>query len=130
MKLTEDDLYRTSTQYRNWSFTPAQLTAQRQKTNQQASERVRAAHARQRVQRARQVDGSASDSERNGSGIENGDNTPISIAEGEVDCLTVEEEMKLLESFCDRTRDLGDFCKFSAEVTVSLFLQEHERILI
>jgi cyclin H len=44
--MIEDDIYRTSTQYRYWSFTPAQLSHLRQTTNDLASARVRHALAR------------------------------------------------------------------------------------
>lgn len=39
--LTEDDLYRTSTQYRLWSFTPEALASLRQTTHSAASERAK-----------------------------------------------------------------------------------------
>jgi len=39
--LTEDDLYRTSTQYRLWSFSPESLAAQRRKTHELAIQRAR-----------------------------------------------------------------------------------------
>lgn len=39
--LSEDDLYRTSTQYRLWSFSPEQLDAQRKKTHELALARAR-----------------------------------------------------------------------------------------
>jgi cyclin H len=123
MKLTEDDIYRSSTQFRYWSFTPAQLAEQRQKTNQQASERVKAAVARQRAQRAKQPQAdtpSTSENERNGSGIDTGSTTPIPTIDQEVDCLTVAEEMKLVDTFCDKALELGAFCKFPHEVTVGL----------
>lgn len=45
--MIEDDIYRTSTQYRYWSFTSAQLAHLRQTTNDLASTRVR--HAIQKV---------------------------------------------------------------------------------
>ncbi|KAF2136108.1 uncharacterized protein K452DRAFT_238056 [Aplosporella prunicola CBS 121167] len=41
MHLTEDELYRSSTQFRHWSFTPATLAAIRHATNAAAAERVR-----------------------------------------------------------------------------------------
>ncbi|KAF2012700.1 cyclin-like protein [Aaosphaeria arxii CBS 175.79] len=122
MQLTEDNIYRSSSQFRNWSFTPAKLAAQRQTTNIQASERVKAAFARQRAQRARQPDtASASESERgNGSGIDTGSNTPIPVTNpADVNCLTVAEEMKLVDSFCERTLELGKFLKFPIEVTAT-----------
>ncbi|KAF2181651.1 cyclin-like protein [Zopfia rhizophila CBS 207.26] len=116
MKLTEDDLYRSSTQFKHWSFTPEQLASQRLKTNITASERVKAAVKRQRAQRLRQQDtASTSESERNGSGIENGGNTPIPM-DKEVNCLTVAEEQKLVNTFCERAIDLGTFFKFPTEV--------------
>jgi cyclin H len=73
MKLNEDDLYRTSTQFRNWSFTTAQLAAQRQTVNLQATERVKANVARIRAQRAQD----AIDNDDVGSGVEkeNGSST-------------------------------------------------------
>ncbi|KAF2474089.1 cyclin-like protein [Lindgomyces ingoldianus] len=111
MKLTEDDLYRASTQFKHWSFTPSQLAAQRQKTNIQASERVKAAVARQRAQRAKHFDtASASESERNG--------TPVPT-DRQVDCLTVAEEKKLVDTFCEKAIDLGGFFKFPIEVTAT-----------
>ena len=79
MQLSEDDLYRTSTQFRNWSFTAAQLAAQRQTVNLQATERVKANVARIRAQRAQD----AMDNDSVGSGVEkengsgtSGANTP------------------------------------------------------
>jgi cyclin H len=39
-ELTEDDIYRTSTQYRLWSFSPEALSAQRQQTHNLAVERA------------------------------------------------------------------------------------------
>lgn len=118
MKLTEDDLYRRSSQYKHWSFTPAELARLRQKTNQQASERVKANVARQRAQRAKNLDtpaASASESERaNTPGAENGATVP----DTEVDCLTVDEEMKLVDKFCETALELGKFIGVLPEVTV------------
>ena len=124
MKLTEDDLYRRSSQYKHWSFTPAKLAALREKTNIQASERVKANVARQRAQRARNLDtASASESDRaNTPGIENGDGAAGNggaVGDKEVDCLTVAEEMKLVDKFCQAALDLGKFIKATSEVTVS-----------
>ncbi|ORY17636.1 cyclin-like protein [Clohesyomyces aquaticus] len=111
MKLTEDDLYRTSTQFKHWSFTPSQLAAQRLQTNIQASERVKAAVQRQRAQRAKQLDpASASESDRNG--------TPVPL-DREVNCLTVAEEKKLVDTFCEKAIELGGFFKFPIEVTAT-----------
>jgi cyclin H len=117
MKLSEDDLYRTSTQFTHWSFTPQQLAAQRLKTNVQASERVKANVARQRAQRAQQAE-----TDSISSGVENGSgaNTPLDRGGDvkEVDCLTAEEEMTIVDEFCERATQLGTHCNFPTEVTV------------
>lgn len=121
MKLSEDDLYRTSTQFTHWSFTPSQLATQRLKTNLQATERVKANVARQRAQRAQQTEtGRNSPS----SGIENGSgaNTPLpdrSSDHREVDCLTADEELKIVDEFCERALQLGAHCQFPMEVTAT-----------
>jgi cyclin H len=125
MKLSEDDLYRTSTQFRHWSFTPQQLAAQRLKTNLQAGERVKANVARQRAQRAQQAE-----TDSIGSGIENGSgaNTPLDRGGDvkEVDCLTADEEMVIVDEFCERATQLGAHCQFPTEVTVRLHISRIE----
>ncbi|KAF2738576.1 cyclin-like protein [Polyplosphaeria fusca] len=119
MPLTEDDLYRTSTQYKYWSFTSAQLATQRETTNLQATERVKANVARQRAARARSQVESANTSDA-GSGVETGGNTPLHLgAEKEVNCLTVAEEKKLVDTFCERALELGSFLKFPIDVTAT-----------
>ncbi|KAF1957525.1 hypothetical protein CC80DRAFT_592775 [Byssothecium circinans] len=132
MRLSEDDLYRNSSQYKHWAFTPTQLALLRQKTNIQACERVKANVARQRAQRAAAAfDGtnSASDSERantpgfengNGNGVANGSgaNTPMRL-DKEVDCLTVAEEMRLVDKFCETTLDLATFIGAPPDVTAT-----------
>ncbi|PVI07567.1 cyclin-like protein [Periconia macrospinosa] len=132
MKLTEDVIYRNSSQFRNWSFTPTQLAELRLKTNIQACERVKANVARQRAQRAAiALDGggaSASDSERgntpgleNGNGNENGNSnggTPMRL-DKEVDCLTVAEEMRLVDFCCETTIDLAKFIGLPSDVTAT-----------
>ncbi|KAF2639020.1 hypothetical protein P280DRAFT_471008 [Massarina eburnea CBS 473.64] len=135
MKLTEDDIYRKSSQYKHWSFTPTQLALLRQKTNVQACERVKANVARQRAQRAANaLEGfnSASDSERantpgeNGSGNGtpsangngNGGDTPLR-PDKEVDCLTVAEEMRLVDKFCETVLALAAFIGAPADVTAT-----------
>lgn len=124
MKLDENDLYRTSTQFRQWSFTPEQLAAQRAKTNLQATERVKLNVARQRAQRAHNTD---FDSASGNSGIDgSGANTPNAVtSDKDVDCFTVSEELVFLEEFCERTMALGHHCKFSdnAVATAVQFLR-------
>ncbi|KAH4068051.1 hypothetical protein HBI56_114320 [Parastagonospora nodorum] len=119
MKLSEDDLYRTSTQYRAWSFTKQQLAAQRLKTNLQATERVKANVARQRAQRAQQTE-----TDSIGSGVENGSGATTPLPDRgsdvkEVDCLTADEELAIVDEFCERALQLGAHCQFPIEVTAT-----------
>ncbi|RMZ69709.1 cyclin ccl1 [Pyrenophora seminiperda CCB06] len=135
MKLTEDDLYRTSTQYRNWSFTAAQLAAQRLKINLQATERVKANLARVRAQRS--IDAINGDGTESGSGIDkengsgtSGANTPNDAVTSvtsvttvkEVDCLTADEELKIVDEFCERAIALGSHYSFPLSVVVRTYL--------
>ena len=97
MKLTEDDLYRSSTQYRNWSFTRAQLADQRLRINLQATERVKANLARVRAQRAHDA---------------------LDIDAAEVTCLTADEELKIVDEFSVRAIALGNHYSFPLNVVV------------
>ncbi|KAI8940578.1 hypothetical protein NX059_001853 [Plenodomus lindquistii] len=112
MIVTEDSLYRSSTQFKHWSFTKTQLAAQRTKTNVLATERVKANVARQRAQRA-ESDGATS-------GVENGsgDSTPNPGATPATDlaCLTAEEELKIVDDFCERAVKLGTHCGYNYNV--------------
>jgi cyclin H len=111
MKLNEDDLYRSSTQFRNWSFTAAQLAN---------VARIRA----QRAQDAIDNDGAGSGVEKeNGSGT-SGANTPNASGmqtATEVNCLTAEEEMKIVNEFCERAIALGNHYSFPLNVVVCLY---------
>jgi cyclin H len=124
MKLNENDLYRTSTQFRQWSFTAEQLAAQRAKANLQATERVKLNVARQRAQRGHTAE---FDSTSGNSGIDSSRaNTPNAVtSDKDVDCFTVSEELTFLEEFCERTMALGHHCKFSdnAVATAVQFLR-------
>ncbi len=113
--MTEDELYRASTQYRLWSFTPESLVSLRHSTNAIASQRVRAA-----IKRAR---ASASKTASNGSGggeKSNEQDPPDGATknEKEVECLTVEEEQKLVGYYCVKCMGLADFCSFPTNVKV------------
>ncbi|KAG9240315.1 cyclin-like protein [Calycina marina] len=102
--MSEDERYRASTQFRLWSFTLYALHAQRTQTNLNAAARVRAAVRRVReVRRADTPDG--------GNG-----NVPSMAPEAETDCLTVEEEKKLIAFYCRQALDLGDFLGLGNEV--------------
>lgn len=110
--MSEDDRYRTSTQYRLWSFTPSSLQTLREITNLNAANRVRAAVQRLREARA------ASSAEA--SEAENG-RAASALPEGEVDCLTVEEELQLVVFHCRQTIQLGDHLKVPTDVKVHYF---------
>ncbi|EKD20542.1 hypothetical protein MBM_01224 [Drepanopeziza brunnea f. sp. 'multigermtubi' MB_m1] len=101
--MSEDERYRTSTQYRLWSYTPQSLHALRSTTNQTAADRVREAVRRLREAR---IISSADTSE-----AENG--LP---PEGPVNCLTVDEELRLVAFYCRETMKLGDHLKVPTDV--------------
>ncbi|USP75736.1 hypothetical protein yc1106_03010 [Curvularia clavata] len=120
MKLTEDDLYRSSTQYRNWSFTRAQLAEQRLRINLQATERVKANLARVRAQRAQDADndGATPSADKENA---SGSNTPNPGMQTvtEVNCLTAEEELKIVDEFCERAIALGNHYSFPLNVVAT-----------
>ena len=105
--MTEDDIYRTSTQYRLWSFTRESLASLRSITNASAADGVRAAIQSQHTARA----GFDTASQ------ETNDN--ISDSAKEVDCLTVEEEQKLVGFYCVKAMQFADFCEFPTNVKVT-----------
>lgn len=111
--MTEDDIYRTSTQYRLWSFTPESLASLRSTTNSLAADRVRAAIKRLRQSQSIGTDASTAD----GNG---GESEPVEQAQEQnvVDCLSVEEEKKLVGYYCSRAMELADFCDFPTNVKV------------
>ncbi|KAK5111208.1 hypothetical protein LTR62_005236 [Meristemomyces frigidus] len=84
--LTEDDLYRASTQFRLWSFSPESLAVLRQKTHELARER------------GRQY------------GSENND------ADGMADHLSKEEELQLVQRYCEQIRTTSDHFKWPVQV--------------
>ncbi|CAF9939037.1 MAG: hypothetical protein ALECFALPRED_007963 [Alectoria fallacina] len=103
-QMTEDDIYRTSTQYRLWSFTRESLASLRSTTNASAADGVRAAIRSQRTGHA-------------GSGTaREGSNQKPSDPSKEVDCLTVEEEQKLVGFYCVKAIQFADFCEFPTNV--------------
>ena len=100
--LTEDDIYRSSTQYRIWSYTRDSLVSLRASTNAIAADGVRAAI------RTNQEENQRND----GHGAQQ-----LDTAE-EVECLTVEEEQKLVGFYCVKTIEFADFCEFPTNVKV------------
>lgn len=102
--MTEDDIYRTSTQYRLWSFTPETLASLRATTNAAAAAGVKDAYQNLRS------DNDQLDISGNGGGE----------ARVDVDCLTVEEEQKIVGYYCLQTLDFVDFCEYPTNVKVHL----------
>lgn len=97
--MTEDEIYRASTQYRLWSFTPEMLHSMRSTTNALAADGVRRAiHSL--------------DMRKDSVGVED--------PSREVDCLTVEEEQKLVWYYCTKTVDFADFCNLPTHVKVQI----------
>lgn len=102
--MIEDDIYRSSSQYRVWSFTPESLASLRQSTNELAADRVRAALKRVRENKKNEAGG-----DENGNGVG---------GEKQIDCLTVEEEAKLVIYYCELLMRFGESMQLSLPTTV------------
>ena len=116
--MTEDEIYRTSTQYRLWSFTPKSLNSLRSTTNSIAAEGVRTA-----IRTAADSSKAAAKDdtkEVNGDGVNSSLPPPAQAPQApqEVDCLTVEEEQKLVGFYCIKAMEFADFCDFPTSVKV------------
>ena len=103
--MTEDEIYRTSTQYRLWSFTPQSLASLRSTTNELAVEGVKSAIQSKRA-------------EAKGEGGDIGETAKDRSSSPEVDCLTVEEEQRLVGYYCLKTMEFANFCDFPTNVMV------------
>ena len=99
--MIEDEFYRTSSQYRMWSFTEDSLRSLRVTTNALASDRVRAA-----IRRAR--DGQQTANSATSTPNLTGSDTDTKRDETSVDCLTPEEEEDLVRYYCEQTVELGE----------------------
>jgi hypothetical protein len=93
--MIEDDTYRASSQYRLWSYTEQTLAQIRQTTNNLASERVKAAFRRAQAARSAE-NGSLPDPEN------------VDQAKVDVQTLTVDEELKIVEWGCSKIQDMGE----------------------
>ena len=143
--MDEDARYRTSSQYRNWSFTPSTLHALRTQTNALAITRNKASFAR----RAAQAEAQAAQNPSNGNSKDtstlntstlntpavgtplhggstpaasDGGSTPVQSSAGvveEIQFLTVEEELKLLRVFGGKVLEIGDHLKLPTDIKVS-----------
>ena len=108
--MTEDDIYRTSTQYRLWSFTPNALASLRSTTNSLAADRVRAAIKRLRQSQTSSTDAPAAHGQ-------SGEAKQVQ-EQNVVECLSVEEEKMLVGYYCSKAMELADFCDFPTNVKV------------
>lgn len=116
--MKEDDLYRASTQYRLWSFNPERLTALRANTNSIAAERVREAIKRTRAQRTGTPSGDGSESEPQSQKQESREATAHPVGDKEIECLTADEELKLVEYYSAQCVPLAKPFKFPINVVV------------
>ena len=102
--MIEDDIYRSSTQYKLWSFTPQRLAELRQETNELASEKVKAA-----FRRARGVRNGNGNGYTDGSGVEDmGGRDGDGGGEAQIETLTVDEELKIVEWGCGKIIEMGE----------------------
>ncbi|PLB43236.1 cyclin-like protein [Aspergillus steynii IBT 23096] len=104
--MIEDDFYRSSSQFRFWSYTEASLQSLRAKTNSLASDRVRATLRKARVSRQSAPSSAAGTPNPNGS-----DADSKAGEEKDVECLTPEEEQVLVRYFCEQLVELGESYK-------------------
>jgi cyclin H len=108
--MTEDDFYRTSSQYRFWNFTPAKLASLRENTNAFAVQQVRDAIRRHRAREKEKQNG-----ETNGE-------VKKPVPDEGVDCLTAEEEEVIVQLYATQCLHAGLDSKrfgFPIEVVVS-----------
>ena len=95
--MIEDEVYRTSSQYRYWSYTHEELASLRQTTNDLASERVTTA-----IKRVRHAKALHDDAEN---GIEKKDQGDLDHTA--IDTLTVQEELKIVSWFSSKIIEIG-----------------------
>ena len=95
--MIEDEIYRTSSQYRYWSYTRTSLAELRRTTNQLASDRVRAAVRRSRLAKS----GCKGAEEGHSDGNE-------ASTDAEIDTLTVDEELKIVRWGCSKIVEMGE----------------------
>ncbi|KAJ9604031.1 hypothetical protein H2200_011554 [Cladophialophora chaetospira] len=99
--MIEDEIYRSSSQYRLWSYTRESLSRIRQETNDLASQRVRAA-----FRRARAAQNGATSGHDGAGDASNGG--PAGAMNAEIETLTVDEELKIVEWGCTKIVEMGE----------------------
>lgn len=111
--MNEDERYRTSSQYRLWSYSPESLASLRETTNELAATRVREAISRSKANSTAPSSADTSEAETKG-----GLQKRLTQGSAEVECLTAEEELKLLTFYCGQTIEFGNHLKVPTEVKV------------
>ena len=96
--MIEDEVYRTSSQYRYWSYTRGSLASLRQATNDLASERVKEAIRRSQ---------SNTHKARNGIGNGFGESEEGGQEHPTIETLTVQEELKIVRWGCSMIIEMG-----------------------
>lgn len=99
--MIEDEIYRTSSQFRVWSYTEKSLQSLRATTNTAASDRVKIALRRARDAQ-QSTTPSATGTPQPGSDIDS------KTDEKPIDCLTPEEELVFVRYYCESLLELGD----------------------
>lgn len=98
--MIEDNIYRSSTQYRYWSYTKEALASLRHSTNELASERVRAAFGRIRNTRHTHY---GEDKEHHKAD----ENVEAQQSAKDPETLTVEEELRVVHWGCIKIIETG-----------------------
>lgn len=108
----EDDTYRSSSQFRLWSFTRQQLQERRQETNRLAAEKVRASFRRARLAGGLALPTNGLEDVPGSSAPASNTATPEPIpkpeVEGDVVPLTADEELRMLQWGCEKILELKD----------------------
>jgi len=104
--MNEDSIYRASTQFRFWSFTPSKLKDVRTASNSLVADNLRALVKRRTltITQISSADATPSVSDADTKGATNG---AAKKGDAELDCLTEEEEEELLKYYCKNLLDLG-----------------------
>ncbi|RPB19549.1 cyclin-like protein [Terfezia boudieri ATCC MYA-4762] len=135
----EDTIYLASSQHKLWSFTPESLSSVRKATNAAAAAQVREAIMRAREKKMMNggvvksgnsngmVDsdiGTPADGSGNGNGV-GADGLALGPDEKEIECLTAEEELKLVRYYCRKIMDIATVFEFPTNIkaTAPTFLR-------
>jgi cyclin H len=123
--MTEDEIYRSSSQYRLWSFTPEALKSLRDNTNAAAAARVKAAIKRKEARHDHNdgVAGTASNDDADGSNM-------AQEAYSAIECLTPYEEGKLVQYYCSACISMSDSFDFPVPINVKVYPSSGRSIIV